>query len=217
MNRVFGWVGWSDMAGDDARADRSVEKIMAGTMKALSRQGAQKLSVSDICAASGVARGTFYRYFTSKEEVLATLGSHLEDGAAEAFATAIEANPDPSARVQVVLDTIVAYRAAEGDFARMLEVAPEFTLEFIRDTFPKLVGTVTDALGAVLTESPLVTSGALTERQLGDLFVRSVMSMLFLPGSRSDEVPAMVASLFNVDMGVATKAARKRSTRAKAS
>jgi AcrR family transcriptional regulator len=205
------------MAGDDARADRSVEKIMVGTMKALSRQGAQKLSVSDICAASGVARGTFYRYFTSKEEVLATLGSHLEDGAAEAFATAIEANPDPAARVRVVLDTIVTYRTAEGDFARMLEVAPEFTLEFIRDTFPKLVDTVTDALGQVLTESPLVTSGALTERQLGDLFVRSVMSMLFLPGSRSEEVPAMVASLFNVDMGVARKTARKRTSRAKAS
>lgn len=190
---------------------------MVGTMKALSRQGAQKLSVSDICAASGVARGTFYRYFTSKEEVLATLGSHLEDGATEAFATAIEANPDPALRVKVVLDTIVAYRAAGGDFARMLEVAPEFTLEFIRDTFPKLVATVTDALGPVIDESPLVASGALTKHQLGDLFVRSVMSMLLLPGSRSEHVPAMVEALFNVDTGARGRTARKRTSRAKAS
>jgi AcrR family transcriptional regulator len=205
------------MAGDDVRADRSVEKIMAGTMKALTRQGAQKLSVSDICAASGVARGTFYRYFTSKEEALATLGSHLQDGLAEALATAIEANPDPAARLQVVLDAIVAYRAAEADFARMLEVAPEFTLEFLRDTYPKLVDSVTDALGPAIDESPLTTSGTLTNHQFGDLFMRSVMSVLFLPGSRSEQVPAMMASLFNVDIGAGGRTARKRRSRAKAS
>ena len=62
------------MAVDDQRAERAVQKILAGTMKALSRQGASKLSVSDICEASHIARGTFYRYFDSKDEVLAALG-----------------------------------------------------------------------------------------------------------------------------------------------
>src|SRR5277367_5233224 len=135
------------MAAEDQRADKSVEKILTGTMEAISRQGTRKLSVSDICDAAQVARGTFYRYFNSKDDVLAMLGRHFEDGLAAAFAGAIEANPDPQVRVQVVLDTIVAYRAAGGDFNRMLDVAPEFTLEFIRDTFPKLVDAVTDALG----------------------------------------------------------------------
>ena len=99
----------------------------------------------------------------------------------------------------------------------MLDVAPEFTLEFIRDTFPKLVDVVTEALGPAAEESPLVTSGALTKRQLGDLFMRSVMSMLFLPGSRSDEVPALMASLFKVEADSATKPRRRRRTSAKAS
>jgi len=119
-----------------------------------------------------------------------------------------------------VLDTIIAYRAAGGDWNQMLDVAPEFTLEFIRDTFPKLVDVVTDALGPAAEESPLVTSGALTKRQLGDLFMRSLTSMLFLPGSRSEDVPALVASLFKVDTsGTVAKPQRRRSarTRAKAS
>jgi AcrR family transcriptional regulator len=186
-------------------------------MKALSRQGASKLSVSDICEASQIARGTFYRYFTSKEEVLAALGQHFEDGVAAAFAAAIEANPDPDARVQLVLDTIIAYRSASGDWNQMLDVAPEFTLEFIRDTFPNLVDVVTDALGPAAEQSPLVTSGALTKRQLGDLFMRSLISMLFLPGSRSDDVPALVASLFRVDADVAPKPRRRRKASVKAS
>jgi AcrR family transcriptional regulator len=205
------------MAVDDQRADKSVEKIFAGTMKAISRQGTHKLSVSDICEASGIARGTFYRYFASKEEALAALGRHFEDGVAAAFAAAIDINPDPELRVQVVLDTILAYRAAGGDFARMIEVAPEFTLEFIRETFPKLVDTVTEALGPAVDESPLVTSGTLTTHQLGDLFMRSVISMLLLPGSRSDQVPTMIASLFRVDATTGSTHRRKRRARAKAS
>jgi AcrR family transcriptional regulator len=202
------------MATDGQRSDNAVQKILDGTMKALSRQGTHKLSVSDICEASQVARGTFYRYFDSKEAVLAHLGRHFEEGIAEAFAAAITANPDPASRVQVVLDTLTAYRAAGGDLNRMLDVAPEFTLAFIRDTFPNLIDMVVEALGPAADESPLVTSGTLTKRQLGDLFLRSVMSTLFLPGSQSDGVPALAASLFAVSPTANTKTRRKSGARA---
>ncbi|MBZ4521768.1 TetR/AcrR family transcriptional regulator [Mycobacterium avium] len=205
------------MVRDDQRADKSVEKIMAGTMKAVTRQGTHKLSVSDICDASGVARGTFYRYFTSKEDALAALGRHLEDGVAGTFAAAIEANPDPAQRVDVILDAIIAYRAEGGDFVKMIDVAPAFALEFIRETFPKLVDTVTVALAPAVEKSALVTSGALTTRQLGDLFMRGVISMLLLPGSRSDQVPSMITSLFRVDASTGGAPRRKRRSRAKAS
>jgi hypothetical protein len=91
----------------------------------------------------------------------------------------------------------------------MLDVAPEFTLAFIRDTFPNLIDVVVEALGAAADESPLVIAGTLTKHQLGDLFLRSVMSTLFLPGSQSDEVPALAASLFATAPTGKTKASRK--------
>lgn len=202
------------MAADSQRSDNAVQKILVGTMNALSRQGTHKLSVSDICEASQVARGTFYRYFDSKEQVLDHLGRHFEKGVADAFATAIAANPDPASRVQVVLDTLTAYRAHGGDLTRMLDVAPEFTLAFIRDTFPNLLDVVVEALGPAADESPLVTAGTLTKRQLADLFLRSVMSTLFLPGSQTDEVPALAASLFTVSP--TDKKKPRRSSRIKA-
>lgn len=204
------------MAEGDQKTDRSVERILAGTMRLLSRQGTHKLSVSDICEASGVARGTFYRYFSTKEEVLAALGRHIEAGVTTAFATAIAANPDPTARVRVVLDAIRAYRVTGGDFARMLDSAPQFTLEFVGETFPNLVDAVTDALGPALDESPPVVSGALSKRQLGDLFLRSVISMLFLPGNRADQVPDILVSLFGVAAAAGTAPKRNRRVKAKA-
>ena len=199
------------MAAGSQRSDNAaVQKILVGTMKALSRQGTHKLSVSDICEASEVARGTFYRYFNTKEEVLALLARHFEEGVAQSLAAATAAKPDPALRVKVVLDTLTAYRAAGGDLTRMLDVAPEFTLAFIRDTFPNLVDVVVEALGPAADESPLVTGGTLTKRQLGDLFLRSVMSTLFLPGSQSDEVPALVASLFAIAPTASKTKARRR-------
>lgn len=204
------------MARDDQRADKSVQKIMDGTLKAVTRQGTRKLSVSDICEASGVARGTFYRYFASKEAALEALSSHIEDGAAAAFAEAVEANPDPAQRVEVVLDTVLSYRAA-SNITKLIEIEPGFSLEFIRETFPRLTDIVTDALGPAAEESPLVTSGALTKHQLGDLFMRATMSMVLLPGNRSDQVPSMIASLFRVDTSPAKAQKRKRPSRAKAS
>jgi AcrR family transcriptional regulator len=203
------------MAADAQRSDNAVQKILVGTMNALSRRGTHKLSVSDICEASQVARGTFYRYFDSKEQALAHLGRHFEKGFAEAFEAAIAANPDPASRVQVVLDTLTAYSAAGGDLNRMLDAAPEFTLGFIRDTFPNLLDVVVDALGPAADESPLVTAGTLTKHQLAALFLRSVMSTLFLPGSRTDEVPALAASLFSASPTDKTKP--RRSSRIKAS
>jgi hypothetical protein len=73
---------------------------------------------------------------------------------------------------------------------------------------------VVEALGPAADESPLVTSGTLTKRQLGDLFLRSVMSTLFLPGSQSDEVPALAASLFAVSPTGNTKSRRNSGARA---
>lgn len=203
------------MDATEQRSERAVQKIMAGTLKAISRQGTLKLSVRDICEASGVARGTFYRYFTSKDDVLAILGRHFADGLTDAFDKAIAVNDDPAVRVQVVLDTIVAYRAAGSDFTRMLDVAPEFTLKFLREIFPRLVDTVADALGPAADDSPLVLSGALTSRQLSELFLRSVMSMLFLPVGGSEQVPEMVASLF-APAGPATATHSKRRSPPKA-
>lgn len=193
------------------RTNKTEDAILAGAMQALSRRGADKLSVFDICEASGVSRGTFYRYFTGKDDILNAIGQHFERGLAAALDAAIDANPDPAHRVQIVLDTIIRYRDESADFGRMLEVTPDFTLGLLRDVFPGLVKVVTDALGPAAAESPLVTSGELTKRQLGELFFRTVMSMLLFPGARTQQVSTLVSSLFRADRNEPGRQRRRRS------
>jgi AcrR family transcriptional regulator len=187
------------MASDQDRAEKTVQKVLAGTIHALSRQRAPKLSVSDICEASGVARGTFYRYFTGKADVLAALGRHFNDGISAALGAAIAGTPDPAIRVQLIVDTSIKYCTTGGDFSQMLDVSPCFTLALIRDTFPQVVSAVADALGSRSRPSSRVINSALTNHQLGLLLVHAIMSMLFLPAGRCGEVPTTVACLFRAD------------------
>src|SRR3546814_16174415 len=48
----------------------SVLKLLDGALRALSEMEARRLSMRDISDASGVSRGTPYRYFSSRAEVL---------------------------------------------------------------------------------------------------------------------------------------------------
>src|SRR3546814_12552269 len=65
----------------------SVLQILAGALRAISDMAARRLSTRDISDASGVSRGTLYRYFSSREEVLAPVSEFVcvtfEDGVRE--------------------------------------------------------------------------------------------------------------------------------------
>jgi TetR/AcrR family transcriptional regulator, ethionamide resistance regulator len=57
--------------GDEDQAKR--EAILAATAQLLARRVFADLAVSEVLAAAGVSRGTFYFYFDSKHDVLAEL------------------------------------------------------------------------------------------------------------------------------------------------
>src|SRR5260221_73441 len=50
-----------------ARRPTSEDRILEGTLAAISRYGVHKLSMVDVAAEAGISRGTLYRYFETKE------------------------------------------------------------------------------------------------------------------------------------------------------
>ena len=52
---------------------RTRERILDGAMAAIARHGLAKLGMSDVSVSAGVSRGTLYRYFPSREELLRDL------------------------------------------------------------------------------------------------------------------------------------------------
>jgi AcrR family transcriptional regulator len=100
------------------------DRLTAGIIAAVAEHGYHDTTISQIAAAAGVSRRTFYAYFSSKEECyLATyevVASHLAE-AASAAATPHEEWPD---RVRAQLATALGFFAANPDLVRFYLIVP---------------------------------------------------------------------------------------------
>jgi len=66
------------VSGRDAQRQQTRQRVYAAALAEFKRTGMAAADVGDIAAAAGVARGTFYFHFPTKEHVLAELERHEE-------------------------------------------------------------------------------------------------------------------------------------------
>jgi AcrR family transcriptional regulator len=70
--------GRAAVSGRDAQRQQTRQRVYAAALAEFKRTGMAAADVGDIAAAAGVARGTFYFHFPTKEHVLAELERHEE-------------------------------------------------------------------------------------------------------------------------------------------
>lgn len=92
--------------------------IVVAAAKVFARSGFADTRVEDVLAAAGVARRTFYRYFASKEDVLAA----VYELAATELVNAMRSLPkdDPIAALRHGLDLYLDYHVENGALLRVL-------------------------------------------------------------------------------------------------
>lgn len=170
---------------DGARVETS-DRILEGALRALGRHGVRKLGMSDISESAGVSRGTLYRYFSGKEELLEALARYeqrrFETGLGQALADVREG----MAQVHAMVDYAVSYLRGHPALERLLESEPRFVLQFLREQFPGLHRATLRSLRPVLETSPPVRSGAITSVEAAELLLRVLVSDFLVPGGASD-------------------------------
>jgi TetR/AcrR family transcriptional repressor of uid operon len=70
--------GRASATGRDAQRQQTRQRVYAAALAEFKRTGLAAADVRDIAAAAGVARGTFYFHFPTKEHVLAEFERHEE-------------------------------------------------------------------------------------------------------------------------------------------
>ena len=70
--------GRAAVSGREAQRQQTRQRVYAAALAEFKRTGMAATDVGDIAAAAGVARGTFYFHFPTKEHVLAELERHEE-------------------------------------------------------------------------------------------------------------------------------------------
>lgn len=94
--------------------------ILAGAMKVFARRGFAATRVEDVLEEARVARRTFYRYFTSKEDVLAAVYELATSELVRALDDASESVLDPLAGVRAVVELYLDFHVENAGLLRVL-------------------------------------------------------------------------------------------------
>src|SRR5579859_1284414 len=111
------------------------DRILEGALQALGRVGPRRLTMSDVSDRAGLSRGTVYRYFPTKEDLLAVLAEYEQDRFSEGLRRALADSPG-EARLADVAEYISDYLQQHPALPLMIDVEPEFVLIFMRRQMP---------------------------------------------------------------------------------
>jgi AcrR family transcriptional regulator len=166
----------------DVELSPSVIRILSGALDAIASQGVKRLSMSDIIDASGVSRGTMYRYFSNKDEVLIAVAEFVCVGFENGLREAGEGIVDPMDRFKSVMRFYSRY-TAENSPGRVFEVEPAFHLAFFRSRFVRYKQAVLDALKPTFDYLDGLLEEPLNRDAFVETLVRTQLSTLMVPAS----------------------------------
>lgn len=169
-------------ATGDVGLSPSVIKILSGALDAIASRGVRRLSMSDIIDASGVSRGTLYRYFSNKDEVLAAVSEFVCTGFENGIREAGQGIADPIERFRAVMQFYARY-TNENSPDRVFEVEPAFHLAFFRSRFGRYKVAVQDALDPVFDHLDALIGEAINRDAFVETLVRTQLSTLLVPAS----------------------------------
>lgn len=160
----------------------SVIRILSGALDAIAARGAKRLSMSDILDASGVSRGTLYRYFSNKEQVLAAVSEFVCVGFENGVREAGEGIEDPIERLKSVMRFYARY-TSENSPDRVFEIEPAFHLAFFRSRFSRYKKAVLDAINPTFDYLETLLGGPINREAFVEMLVRNQLSTLLVPAS----------------------------------
>ena len=107
-----------------ARGARTREALVQAARDVFEREGFLESRITDITAAAGVAAGSFYTYFTSKEDVFAAVMSEVEEEMLHPRLEPAHNRDDPVAVIEAAnLAYLAAYRRNAKLMGLMEQVA----------------------------------------------------------------------------------------------
>ena len=175
------------LVGDPAvgtEAEREIspteERILVAALGLIGRRGVRRLGMQEIAEAAGIARGTLYRYFPGKDQVLTAAAAYDERRFSDGVDRLLAAARTPEERIG-------DFMAYAFDFIRshparsLFESEPGFVMSFLLDHLPALRTELVERLGDALDSVPVVARGELDREQLADVIVRLFASSWIIP------------------------------------
>jgi AcrR family transcriptional regulator len=169
----------------------TAESILEAARTAIAERGPGKLTLSAVANAAGISRPTLYRWFPTKNDLLAAITAYEEERFDVGLQQVIDAHRAPKRRLEAALRYITNYMD-ESAMPDPIGVDPEYALNSIAESLGSHVETLARLLGDALFEVPAVRVGALTPAQASELFLRMAVSHYVVPHADSEVLLAMM-------------------------
>lgn len=180
-------------------------RILDAAFEAISVFGIARLSLEDVARRAALSRQTLYRYFRTKDDVVAAVILREEESLLEVVRAAGATHEDlRDALEAAILATLVAARE-HPLLGRLLETEPERVLPFLLSDEAPVLSAATPAVADLLLERlPKVTKAR--ARRTADSITRLIVSWVVnppadRPGDLAHDLAVAVTSGLEVDPG----------------
>lgn len=118
--------------GPNRDADKRA-RILAGAVKVFAKHGFFNARVADVAKASGVADGTIYLYFKSKDEILISIFEEHMDWILGAVRKELASLPNARARLERFIDFHIELAVARPDLCDVITVELRQSNKFMKE------------------------------------------------------------------------------------
>jgi TetR/AcrR family transcriptional regulator, fatty acid metabolism regulator protein len=149
------------------------QQIIDAAVRVFARNGFYNSRVSDIAREAGIASGTIYLYFKTKDEILVTLFREKMAAFVKALRTEIAREHDPEAKIRRLVRLHFEVLEASPDMAEVVQVELRQGQKFFRGASAHEISAYFELIGSILHEGVV---GGVFRR---DLPVKVATKMLF--------------------------------------
>ena len=149
------------------------QQIIHAAVRVFARKGYYNSRVADIAREAGIAAGTIYLYFKTKDDILVTLFREKMAEFVDALRKAIAGEPDAASKVRRLVSLHFRILEENPDLAAVVQVELRQGQKFFRGASGQEIGAYFALIGSVLEE------GVAEGRFRSDLPVKVATKMLF--------------------------------------
>jgi TetR/AcrR family fatty acid metabolism transcriptional regulator len=128
------------------------QQIIDAAVRVFARTGFYNSRVSDIAREAGIASGTIYLYFKTKEEILVTLFREKMAGFVSTLRKEIAGEPDAPAKLRRLVRLHFETLQARPELAEVVQLELRQGQKFFRGACAQEISAYFDLIGSVLEE-----------------------------------------------------------------
>ena len=156
-----------------ARSRATVDSILAGAAQVLASRGYSATTTNHIADAAGVSIGSFYQYFSDKDDVIRAVATMFAQEALTFSGEHINDGEDEATQVRAWLDAVVARASEDEALIRVLFREVPYTW-----TIPGVLEAVTDSLAVIELLGPLNRTEDARKRDRAFVILKSMLAVI---------------------------------------